>query len=166
MKRYTQICINVLRDLIQSCLHDSLICLAWHTDMCDMTHSYVWHDSLICVTWLIDTCGMTHWCAYVWHDSLIRVAWLIDVWHDPLICVNWLIYLRDMAPCHFWHDKSITYLCTWHDHRVGAWFMCVCGTKNWCVWYDSLIRVIWFFHECDINLSCVWCDSFLQGRHT
>jgi len=29
-----------------------------HVYMCDLTYSYVWHDSLICVTWLIDMCDM------------------------------------------------------------------------------------------------------------
>ena len=84
-------------------------------DMCDMiltcrsalmvTNSC--HDSLICVTWLIDTCDMTHW--YVWHelidvrhDSLMCATWLIHVRHDSFLCVTRPIQVMTLFACVTW----------------------------------------------------------------
>ena len=74
---------------------DSLICVTWLINICDMTHWYVWHDSFICATRLIDMCDMTHW--YASHDSLIRVTWLIDMCDMTRAYATWLI--------HLWHDS-------------------------------------------------------------
>jgi len=70
------------------------MCEIWLTQMCDMTHSYVWHDSFLHMPWLIKTCDMTHSC----------------VWHDSLLWVTWLIAMCDMTYSYVWHD-SLAFIC-------------------------------------------------------
>ena len=98
--------------------HDPFICVTWHIDMCDITHSYVWRVSFICVKWLIHIYDTTH--SHVWRESSIYVAWLIHIcdmthsymWHDSFICVTWLIHMCDMTHSYVWHYsfKCVTLL--------------------------------------------------------
>ena len=93
---------GVRQTLFQHVVRDSIMCVTWRIQMCDMTHSHVRHDSFKCVTRLIHLRDMTY--SYVWHDLSICVIWLIHtcdttpsyVWHDSFIYVIWLIHVCDM----------------------------------------------------------------------
>ena len=107
--------------------HDSLVCVTWLIDMCDIPLSYVWHDSLIrvpwqihvyakmrsyvwhdairCVTWLTHVCDMTHW--YVRHTSCIRVTWLIHTCANKFMCVLWCVHMCDTTHSDVWRDSMI-----------------------------------------------------------
>ena len=152
--------------------HDSLTCVTWLIDICDMTHwnvghvlcisgqtsdasseaSSVWHDSLICVTWLIDMCDMTHW--YVWHRLLLRVTWLIDMWdmthwhvrHDSFTCETWLIkrYLRQVV-CVY-----VCVPCVCVLQRVTNVLQCVAVCWVCC----SVLQCV------AVYISVLQCDSF------
>jgi len=100
--------------------HDSLICVTWLVDMCDVTQQQavgvaehqllicfllMWHDSLICmchdslmsVTWLIDTCDMTKQHVVCVAEHQLRIRYL-SMCHDSLICVPWLVDLLICVP--------------------------------------------------------------------
>jgi len=47
---------------------DPLICITWHTHICDMTHLRTWHDP-----------GMCDMPRFSWHDSFISVMHVRDI---------------------------------------------------------------------------------------
>ena len=111
--------------------HDSLMCVTWLVDVCDMTHDRtrwcVWPDSLMCVTWLVDVCIPSEWCANRKNDTRARVTHVhlrctcmcdmthIHLWHASRTNVTWLTYTRDMTRWYVWHDSLMCVTC---DQRV------------------------------------------------
>ena len=145
--------------------HDSVKCVTWLIDMCDMTYWYVWHDLLICVTWLTSVtcrqmrrpevpymyicmymCVHTYVCICVCdiHPCVTRPIDTCDmtywyVWHDSFICVTWLIDMCDMTHWYVWHDSLI----------CVAWLIDIWDFTHWCMWHDMCdLCVTWLINMC------------------
>jgi len=135
--------------------HDSLICVTWLIDVCEVTHWYVkwlidmWSDSLICVTWLIEMCDMTHW--YVRRDSLMCdvthwYMWLDSyVWHDSSLSWQQILRLRLSNHGNMTHSYTCnvthSYVCDTMTHSNMRYTM-----THWYVGRDALMC-------CDITYS-------------
>jgi len=154
--------------------HDSLICVTWLIDMCDMTHWYVWHDSLICVPWLIDMCDMTLW--YVRHDSLICATWLFHTCMmirlgttplrfrrlhilDSFTCATWLYYTYAITHPYVQHDSFIfkwwLILARFRSDLVACTYMTHSDVRN-----EPIVRTLWLIYVCDMTHSHVRDDTF------
>jgi len=149
-----------------------VICVTWHTQMCDMTHSYVCHDPFIRAMWPVDTCDRTHW--YLWHDSLICVTWLMHmsktwttsvkssccgnvcdmshsyVWHDSFVCVSRPIHMCDMTHSYVWHDSLICV--TWLTH--------MCETLTTPMKFSCGGNIGGYVHTCGMTHSYVWQSNY------
>jgi len=149
--------------------------------VCDMTQEHVGHDSFTFVTRLATSgrCDVTHWC--VGHDSftfMTRLATSISpsvslafwrlwndsfTWHNSCIYGTWLIYMCDMTG-HY--DISLSL----NGILAGAtWLMYIChescmwDVTRWCVWHDSLIRVIRLIHmRRDWGMGWLWLVGSLK----
>jgi len=126
----------------------SLIYLTCLTDVCDVTHLYIWHDSWMYVTWLIYIYDMTHGC--MWRDSFIYMTWLLDV------C--------DVTHLYIWHDALM------HVRRL----IHMCHLTHGCMWHVSFTHMTWLLDECDMThpytydvtthsykIWCMWDKSFI-----
>jgi len=107
------------------------------TDVCDMTHSYVWHDCVMshtCCVMSHTCCVMSHTCCVMSHTCCRRVRHTQVIL--VLMCVTWLIPTCDMnESCHI-HVAG-----GWDIHRL---------------WGDLevLMCVTWLIPTCDMNESC------------
>ena len=144
---------------------DSFICVTWHIDMCDMTHSYVWRDSFVCVTWRIQVCNMPMKMSHVTGvgglrgvDSFIRVTWRIrvcDMTHSSLqhAYINEACHRRGRAEgCGLIHMCDMTYSCVWHDAFKSAtwlyrWVMPQ-GGMGWGAWTNG--AALWKRHVLEV----------------
>ena len=104
-------------------------CVAWPTDMCDMSHWRVWHDSLTCVTWvwLISVCCMSH--SRVWYDSFTYETG--GVMNSP-----WIYHLCFI--CVTSRSRTCGVCVSANDARVSL---------------DSCTCVTWLSHLCDMTHS-------------
>jgi len=101
--------------------HDSVICMTWLSDMCNVIHSYVWKDSVICVTFnpgirisssTITACldhTVRRQCVVVCSILLQRVAvWTPSLSKTSTACPDrfetWHIHMCDMTHSYIWHD--------------------------------------------------------------
>jgi len=156
--------------------HDSLICVTWLIDMCDVTRWYVWRDSLIYVTWLVHILEEE---GAIPKTTIHCIPWLMTmcdmfdsyVWHDSFICVSWLVHLCDMTRLYSVgggnHQETTNIACcAFHVTHMNESFHTnesVLRLIHWShirmthlyVWHDSCTCVTWLMHMCDMTHSYV-----------
>jgi len=139
----------------------SFKCVTWLIHMRDMTHSYAWPNSLICARWFVHTCAMTHTDVQDVTHSYVQHAWFVCVWRDTFQNLQTKCesqHLKRVAAYDSFICDMTHVLVPWLIHMCAMFCSNVRDVTHEC-WVTGLVLRfnsgnIWMSHVTHTNESC------------